>query len=155
MHMAMVLTTLGSGGASHRTLSRYVASLLAAKSRFSRRTQIAFAYRSELVVCLPKQRLSLICALAYILGPVAPGYLERSWNPHPLRSTLIDACVMASLGAGTPAPIACAISITNAWICILVPHIGKWSITPSAKNPTKILTYWKMFSYPHVLYYLC
>ena len=90
MHMTMVWTMLSSGGASHRSLSRYVASLLAAKSHSSRCAQIA--YRSELVVCLRKQQLSLICALAYILGPVALGYL-LNWNPHPLQSMLIDVCL--------------------------------------------------------------
>ena len=92
MHIAMVWIMLSSCGASHHSLSRYVASLLAAKSRSSCRAQIAFAYRSELVVYLSKQQLSLICALAYIFG-LWPSATFVSWNPHPLRLTLIDVCL--------------------------------------------------------------
>ena len=136
----MVWTTLGSGGASHRSLSRYVASLLAAKSRSSRRAQIALfiARSSSFAYANNGFRSSARWPISSGLWPSAT---LRSWNPHPLRSMLIDVCVrqtsMASLGAGIPASIACAISITNAWRCILVPHMGKWSSTPSAKNPSK------------------
>ena len=51
-----------------------------------------FAYRSKLVVCLRKQRLSLICAVAYTLRPVALGHFHEL-EPHPLRSMLIDVCL--------------------------------------------------------------
>ena len=51
-----------------------------------------FAYRLELVVCFRKQQLSLVCTLAYILGPVTLGYFDEL-DLHPLRSTLIDVCL--------------------------------------------------------------
>ena len=92
MHMAMVLTTLWSGGASHCSLSRYVALLLAVKFCSSRRAQIVFPYRSELVVCLCKQQLSLICKLAYILGPMALSYFDELESPSPP----INACTNIS-----------------------------------------------------------
>ena len=101
MHMAMVLTTLGSCGASHCSLSRYVASLLAAKSRSSHHAQIAsliarsllfaYAYNSKQQL-LCKQQLLLICMVAPSLG-LWPSATLMNWNPHPLRSTLIDVCL--------------------------------------------------------------
>ena len=51
-----------------------------------------FAYRSELVVCLCKQQLLLICMLAPSLG-LWPSATLMSWNPHPLQSKLIDVCL--------------------------------------------------------------
>ena len=165
MHMAMVLTMLWSGGASHHSLSSYVTSFFAAKSRSSHRAQSAFTYCSELVVCLRKQRLSLICALAYILGPVALGYLERSWNPHPLRSTLIGVCLCNINGVAR-----CRDSSSNNMCHINNQCMEKYPCTtyrkmvqyPISKNPLikfqqkipmKIPKYWKMVSYAHVVYY--
>ena len=98
-----------------------------------------FAYRSERVVCLCKQQLSLICVLAYILGPVALGYFDELESPSPPINGVAWCWDSSS--------IACAISITNAWRYILVP--------PQQKFQQKIPTHWKMVSYPHVLYYLC
>ena len=52
MHMAMVWTTLCTYLATHRSISRYVASLLALKFRSSRREQIAaLITRSSLFAC--------------------------------------------------------------------------------------------------------
>ena len=92
MHMAMVLTTLGSGGASHRSLSRYVASLLAAKSRSSRHAQIAsLIARSSLFAYANNSFRSSVCwPISSGLWPLAT---LMSWNLHPLRSTLIDVCL--------------------------------------------------------------
>ena len=92
MHMAMAWTTLSSCGASHCSLSHYVASLLAAKSRSSHHAQIAsliaqsssFAYANKSFH--PSARWPICSGLW-------PSATFMSWNPHSLRSTLIDVCL--------------------------------------------------------------
>ena len=92
MHMTMVWTTLSSCGASHHSLSRYVTSLLASKSRSSRRVQIAsLIARSSLFAYANNSfRSSVFWPISSGLWP-SPTLM--SWNPHPLRSTLIDVCL--------------------------------------------------------------
>ena len=164
MHMAMVLTMLGSGGASHRLLSCYVASLLAAKSRSSRHAQIAsLIARSSLFAYANNSFRS--SAHWPISSGLWPSATLMSWNLHPLRSTLIDVCLHKHQWRRSmpgSSSIACALSITNAWRCILVPH-SKNPLTKFQRKIPKgdsnkkfhqeIPTYWKMVSYPHVLYY--
>ena len=103
MHMAMVLTMLGAGWVPpsrafslRRFAPRFEISLLpplarrrSLEARRLLKRTTAFAFRSELVVCLHKQQLSLICC-----GPIL-GLRPCGWrrNPHPLRSTLIDVCL--------------------------------------------------------------
>ena len=90
--MAVVWTTLSSCGASHRSLSRYVASLLAVKSRSSRRAQIAslIARSSSFAYANNSFRSSARWPISSGLWPSAT---LMSWKPHPLRSTLIDVCL--------------------------------------------------------------
>ena len=92
MHMAMVRTTLSSCGVSHHSLSRYVALLLAAKSRSSCRAQIAslIARSSSFAYANNSFRSSACWPISSDLWPSAT---LMSWNPHPLRSTLIDVCL--------------------------------------------------------------
>ena len=147
----MVLTTLWSGGASHHSLSHYVASLLAAKSRSSLHAQVAFAYRSELVVCLRKRRLSLICALAYILGPVALGYLEELESSSPPING-VARCLDSSSNSWCHINDQCMVlnpSTTYRKMVsyphmskshIKIPHIGKWSRTPMFYTTTGFTT---------------
>ena len=132
---------LWSGGASHHSLSRYVALLLAAKSRSSHRAQIAFAYRSELVVCLRKRQLSLISMLAYILGPVALSYLEELESPSPPING-VTRCRDSSSNSWCHINDQCMVlnpsTIYRKMVSyphmskshIKIPHIGKWSRTP-------------------------
>ena len=92
MHMAMVWTMLLSCGASHCSLSCYVASLLAVKSRSSRRAQIAslIAWSSSFAYANNSFRSS---ACLPIFSGLWPSATLMSWNPHPLQSTLIDVCL--------------------------------------------------------------
>ena len=144
---------LWAGWVRHRVLSHYIASLLASKSGSSHQVQIArsssFAkadngFRFSLGA---RSLLAQTMAFAHLLWTYPRGLWPCGWrrNPYPLQS-------MASLGAGISSTLAWSIPLSHAWRCILVPHIGKWSSTPSAKVPqnilTKILTYWKMVSYP-------
>ena len=90
--MTMVWTMLSSFGATHRSLSRYVASLLAAKSRSSRRAQIAslIARSSSFAFANNGFHSSARWPIPSGLWPSAT---FMSWNPHPLQSTLIDVCL--------------------------------------------------------------
>ena len=94
---------------THRSISRYVASLLPQKSHSSRREQNAsLIVRSSSFSCLRKKRwLSLICSVSYVLGPAA---LQWSWeSPSPPINAdlcLLTQTSMASLGAGIPVPLA-------------------------------------------------
>ena len=107
------------------------------EARRSLKRTTAFAFRSELVVCLRKQQLSLICCRP-ILGPSALGMETKSPSP-PINADwcLLAQTSMALLGAGISSPLARSIPLSHACRCILVPHIGKWSNTPSAKNLSK------------------
>ena len=91
MHMAMVWTTLSNCGASHRSLSRYFASLLAAKSWSSCRAQIASLIAQGSSFAYANNSL-LICVLAYILGPVALGYFDELESPSPPINA--DSCLL-------------------------------------------------------------
>ena len=78
--------------ASHRSLSRYVASLLAPKSRSSRHAQIALliARSSSFAYANNSFRSSACSPISSGLWPLPT---SMSWNPHPLRSTMIDVCL--------------------------------------------------------------
>ena len=98
----MVWSMLWAGLVRHRVLSHYVASLLASKSRSSRQAQIArsssFAkanngFRFSLGA---RSLLAQTTAFAHLLRTyLSSGLRPCRWrrNLHPLRSTLIDACL--------------------------------------------------------------
>ena len=156
MHMAMVLTTLGSGGASHRSISRYVASLLAAKSRSSCRAQItSLTARSSLFANANNSfRSSARWPIFSGLWPLAT---LMSWNPHPLRSTLINVCLRKHQWHR----LVPGFQLNS--VCLINNQCKKtYPQTPTAKTPSQnsnkkfhqdIPAYWKMVSYPHVLHY--
>ena len=92
MHMAMVLTMLSSFWATHCSLSRYVTLLLATKSHSSRRVQIASLIARSLSFAYANNSFHL-SAWWPIPEGLWPSATFVNWNPHPLRSTLIDVCL--------------------------------------------------------------
>ena len=103
-------TSLIASLATHRSSSRYVASLLAPKSHSSRREQNAslIARSSSFAYANNGFRSSAQWPRSSGLRPCG-----GAGNPHPLRSTVIDVCLRKNqwrrsvpLGAGIPAPLA-------------------------------------------------
>ena len=83
-------TSLIASLATHRSISRYVASLLAPKSHSSRREQNAslIAWSSSFAYGNNGFRSSAWWPRSSGLWPCS-----GAGNPHPLRSTLIDVCL--------------------------------------------------------------
>ena len=140
-------TSLIASLATHRSISHYVASLLAPKSHSSCHEQNASLIARSSSFAYPNNGFH-----SSAQWPRSSGLRPCSGagNPHPLRS-------MVSLGAGIPAPLARYHTIV---ICK-----GNHIKPPTTRSPTqkyqsivtqksnKNTTYWKMFRYPHVLYY--
>ena len=86
-------TSLIASLATHCSISRYVTSLLAPKSHSSHREQNASLIAQSSSFFLLAQETT---AFAHLLGGLVLGLRPCSGagNPHPLRSMLIDVCVM-------------------------------------------------------------
>ena len=141
-------TSLIASLATHRSISRYVASLLAPKSHSSHREQNASLIAQSSSFFLLAQETTAFTHLLGGLGPRAfdPAVdLESPSPPHNADWCLLTQTSMASFGAGIPAPLARSHTIV---ICkennIKPPttrstsqkflHIGKCLGTPSLKS---------------------
>ena len=141
---------------THRSISRYVASLFAPKSHSSRREKNAsLIARSSSFFLLARETT----AFAHLLGVLCPRACGGAGNPHPLQSTLIDVCngVARCRDSRSPSevPYHCHMQGEPYKTPRHKKYLTKIPKYSNTKNPTKIPTYWKMSWYPHVLYYCC
>ena len=138
-------TSLIASLATYRSISRYVALLLAPKSHSSRREQNAslIARSSSFAYANNGFRSSARWPMSTGLRPCG-----GAGNPHPLRSMLIDVCLrkhsMALLGAGIPAPLSRYHTI------VICKENNINPLPPPQEVPHKNTTYWKMVSYPFI-----
>ena len=149
-------TSLIASLAIHRSISHYVASLLAQKSHSSRREQNASLMAQSSSFFLLAQETTAFAHLLSGLGPRAFGPAVELGIPIPFRSTLIDVCLHKHQCNGFTR---CQDSRPPARYHTIV-ICKENNIKPPATRSTsqkyhENTTYWKMSRYPHVLYYLC
>ena len=119
-------------GVRHRPLSRYVASLLASKSRSSRQAQIALsssfakANNGSRFSLEARSLLAQTTAFTHLLRTYPRAFGPADGVEIPIPSSLVDRCLltqisMTSLGAGISTPLAWSIPLSHAWENDLTP----------------------------------